>query len=120
MTWTDDYVQAANCDNCDDDNALKEILFLHSGMTELLVFFFVNSCYGTSRNLKDRLICAANQEARILYASNNSDDATVCNYFITRLQGRDGFLKLPLSLLLWANQQNVEDAHYKDDRQHRT
>src|SRR6185369_11227676 len=39
---------------------------------------------------------------------------------VVDLESCDGLLKLPLSLLLGTNQQNVEHTHYQNDWQHGT
>src|ERR1051325_2910269 len=120
MTWTDDDVQTTNCDNRDDNNALKEVLFLHYLNLKCLATFFrfVDTGYCASCHLKNCFVCASDKEACIAHRSNHPDDATVCDHSVVDLESSNSVLKLPLSLLLRANQQNVEHAHYQNDRQH--
>ena len=65
MTWTDDDVETTNRDNRDDDNALKEVLFLHYWNLKCLATFFrfVDTRYCTARHLQNRFVCATDKEA---------------------------------------------------------
>src|SRR5436190_18946554 len=113
MTRAYHNVEPSNCDNCDYDYSLQEILFLHylnRGLLDLFLFFFVDSGDRGARYFDDRFVCTSNEKTGVAHNRNHTNNAPIGDYTIAKLKSRYRFLKLFLSFLLRTNQQNIKDA----------